>query len=1158
MGEILQKIKLRGEKGLKRIALLSVLFLLCSVTASAQSPVLYYRTKASGDWNTPEVWEVCETIDGDYRAISASEPVPTAENSRQVIILNEHSITVSDSRSIDQVKVDGTLTISSDGTLVILDDLEATEADLNVVGLIVNQGSCTLDDGSASASAVVDGTIDNFGTINCNYSPTTSFNVYGTINNINSGVMYADAENLVFHAGSIYEHRVAAFNTEIPYATWHESSTVKITGLVNGSPNNRTNLGQEFGDFIWDTPNLTGTSTTTINFNPIQIKGDIIIKSTGLSSRPILLTNNLQVDGNLLIDGPGSFRLSTGGTTVPNRTVTVNGNVEVTGGTLDLVSGTTGTTNLNVLGDFKYTAGSITKSTGSTANVNFSGTINQLATINQPFNGAINFSVASGSILDLGETSLVAANTATATTASKFTVQTGGTVKIGAKSGINTSSGNILIPQTYSDNSTIVFKGTEAQMLGTGFPATAINVEVDNTAGVTMDRDLTIAANRTLKLTAGSLNIGANTLTLGGTVTGPGTLGTTLASNLIINGSGPFGTLNFTPESVGLNNLTLNREGTATLGNNMAVLGQLNLANGTLIVNDRTLGLYGTANYTGGALAGNNETVIAIGVEPFPTSGLPQTGGINLNFSTAANTINTLSLGTLATDVNLKSDLNISESLILQEGDLNNTGVGVLTLADNSTAYLTNGTISFAPGAATSGAYNLFYYGATANPGNEFTTNASIRNLTIGDVNNRSEFTTLGEERTLKGNLTVSNGSFNGSISMIGDSPQTIAGDVTIQNLTINNTAGVNINNNIDVEGDLTFTSGILSTGSNRVLLGNTGSITGETDASHLLGNLQISKTLTAGTTEKFGNIGIMMSPIDVDPGQITVNRNTGTPITAAVGTASIARVFDITGPVNGQNIAMTLKYLDAELNGNFEGNLRMYKSTDPAIWVEQLEDEQKGKLYNHEVENQVTLTGVEGFSRWTLAAPVQVLPVELTYFTAKKKNKAVELNWETVQEIDNKGFEIQVSGDAVNYRKIGFVSSKSGNSRTAQKYTFIDTEKRTYGGTYYYRLKQVDNNGEEKFYGPESITFAAEALAVKAYPNPFSRSFETHFAADANQEVTLVVINALGKEILTKQVQASRGLNSLEIDLGSQPAGMYFLSIISNSGKQQVKLIKK
>ena len=64
-------------------------------------------------------------------------------------------------------------------------------------------------------------------------------------------------------------------------------------------------------------------------------------------------------------------------------------------------------------------------------------------------------------------------------------------------------------------------------------------------------------------------------------------------------------------------------------------------------------------------------------------------------------------------------------------------------------------------------------------------------------------------------------------------------------------------------------------------------------------------------------------------------------------------------------------------------------------------------------------------------------------------------------------------------------------------------------------------------------------------------------FEAGTNKEATIMVVNGLGKEVFKKKIEANRGFNTLEIDLGNQPGGMYFLSIISNNNKQQIKLIK-
>ena len=57
---------------------------------------------------------------------------------------------------------------------------------------------------------------------------------------------------------------------------------------------------------------------------------------------------------------------------------------------------------------------------------------------------------------------------------------------------------------------------------------------------------------------------------------------------------------------------------------------------------------------------------------------------------------------------------------------------------------------------------------------------------------------------------------------------------------------------------------------------------------------------------------------------------------------------------------------------------------------------------------NTVTLTGIDGFSRWTLASVSAPLPVELISFTAGVKGKTVELGWKTEGEVNSYLFEIE------------------------------------------------------------------------------------------------------------------------------------------------------
>ncbi|MFC2094794.1 hypothetical protein ACFLSH_04110, partial [Bacteroidota bacterium] len=85
-----------------------------------------------------------------------------------------------------------------------------------------------------------------------------------------------------------------------------------------------------------------------------------------------------------------------------------------------------------------------------------------------------------------------------------------------------------------------------------------------------------------------------------------------------------------------------------------------------------------------------------------------------------------------------------------------------------------------------------------------------------------------------------------------------------------------------------------------------------------------------------------------------------------------------------------------------------------------------------------------------------QIVPVELSSFTANVNNGVVELNWTTATETNNQGFDVEKnSGDG--FQKIGFVPG-FGTSTDIHNYSYVDGSVEE--GTYSYRLKQVDYDG--------------------------------------------------------------------------------------------------
>ena len=96
------------------------------------------------------------------------------------------------------------------------------------------------------------------------------------------------------------------------------------------------------------------------------------------------------------------------------------------------------------------------------------------------------------------------------------------------------------------------------------------------------------------------------------------------------------------------------------------------------------------------------------------------------------------------------------------------------------------------------------------------------------------------------------------------------------------------------------------------------------------------------------------------------------------------------------------------------------------------------------------------------------LLPLTLTSFDAELiENKSVALSWETATEFNNDYFLIERSTDGIQYTSIGTVKGKQ-YSEEPTNYYMVDFL--PYSGTNYYRLSQVDLNGNSKILKTTSV----------------------------------------------------------------------------------------
>lgn len=188
--------------------------------------------------------------------------------------------------------------------------------------------------------------------------------------------------------------------------------------------------------------------------------------------------------------------------------------------------------------------------------------------------------------------------------------------------------------------------------------------------------------------------------------------------------------------------------------------------------------------------------------------------------------------------------------------------------------------------------------------------------------------------------------------------------------------------------------------------------------------------------------------------------------------------------------------------------------------------------------------------------------PVELTDFTGSVAYEKVNLKWNTKTEINTHSFIIEkaiVSGNingSLNYTQLGEVKA-AGNSNSPRSYSFNDIN--ITSGTFYYRLKIIDNTGEYKFSPSVQVTVANPVSfeISQNYPNPFNPSTTVKYSIPSDGNVSLVIYNIKGEKVkkVVDSFQKAGYYNTI-IDGTGLASGIYFYRFDAGKFSQVKKMI--
>lgn len=189
--------------------------------------------------------------------------------------------------------------------------------------------------------------------------------------------------------------------------------------------------------------------------------------------------------------------------------------------------------------------------------------------------------------------------------------------------------------------------------------------------------------------------------------------------------------------------------------------------------------------------------------------------------------------------------------------------------------------------------------------------------------------------------------------------------------------------------------------------------------------------------------------------------------------------------------------------------------------------------------------------------APV-VLPLRLLNFTAVKSGNNGILNWTVENQSNiNDHFEIERSFNGVSFDKMGSVAVINNGPTGTYSFTDLDIVSTRNNGVIYYRIKQVDKDGQFVYSDVRSIRLNPGKVSLGLYPNPANiYSTLTMDLPDAMQ-VSVIVSDAGGRVIDQYSISGNKGMNQKRLDLSKYASGSYMMKIQAGNESQTLTLVK-
>lgn len=173
-------------------------------------------------------------------------------------------------------------------------------------------------------------------------------------------------------------------------------------------------------------------------------------------------------------------------------------------------------------------------------------------------------------------------------------------------------------------------------------------------------------------------------------------------------------------------------------------------------------------------------------------------------------------------------------------------------------------------------------------------------------------------------------------------------------------------------------------------------------------------------------------------------------------------------------------------------------------------------------------------------ASNASSLPIKLISFSATRQNNQAQLTFATATEENNNFFAIERSGNGTDFRTIGKVNG-AGTTTSIQNYTFMDET--PLSGINYYRLKQVDFDGQFSYSPVVNVVFDNKA-GIRLAPTPVQDQLRVELDEMFLDDAQWQLYDFAGRLVQTGVLSAENTLFNVEV--GSLTPGNYVIRVVS------------